>query len=57
MTTELRDQMARDQVDCSVQSPQVFLRHAWHKRIYRVPKCDVTKKYICEIMGFGAIFK
>ena len=24
---------------------------------YRVPKCDVTKIKICEIMGFGAIFK
>ena len=28
MTTELRDQMARDQVDYSAQSPQVSLRHA-----------------------------
>lgn len=28
MTTELRDQMARDQVDYSAQSPRVFLRHA-----------------------------
>ena len=32
ITTELRDQMARDLVDYSAQSPQVFLRHAWHKR-------------------------
>ena len=24
---------------------------------YRVPKCDITKNQICEIMGFGAIFK